>query len=233
MAGAGSRFEKAGFTFPKPLIEIDSKPMIQWVIESLGLNANFIFIVQKEHQKKYNISSILRMLSPKCKIIYLDHLTEGAACTSLLAKKYINNSNPLIISNADQFIEWDSSKTMYKFYTKKIDGGILVFDSIHPKWSYAKIDKNKYVTEVAEKKVISRHATVGVYYWSKGKDYVNCAEKMIKKNIRIKNEFYICPVYNEALKNKKKIIIETVDKMWGLGTPEDLDFFEKKKILNK
>ena len=122
---------------------------------------------------------------------------------------------------------------MYKFYTKKIDGGILVFDSIHPKWSYAKIDKNKYVTEVAEKKVISRHATVGVYYWSKGKDYVNCAEKMIKKNIRIKNEFYICPVYNEALKNKKKIIIETVDKMWGLGTPEDLDFFEKKKILNK
>ena len=230
MAGAGSRFEKAGYIFPKPLIEIDNKPMIQWVIESLGINANFIYIVQKEHQKKYNISSILRILSPKCKIIYLDHLTEGAACTSLLAKKYINNSNPLIIANSDQFIEWDSSKAMYNFYTKKIDGGILVFESIHPKWSYVKTDKKNNVTEVAEKKVISKNATVGVYFWKKGKEYVKYAEQMIKKNIRVKNEFYICPVYNEAINDKKKIIIDTVDKMWGLGTPEDLDFFIKKKF---
>lgn len=232
MAGAGSRFKKAGFTFPKPLIEIDRKPMIQWVIDSLGLNANFIFIVQKEHQKKYNISSILKILAPKCKIIYLDHLTEGAACTSLLAKKYINNSNPLIISNSDQFIEWNNSQIMYKFYSKKVDGGILVFDSIHPKWSYAKVDKNKFVTSVAEKKVISRNATVGVYYWRKGSNYIKYAEKMIKKNLRVNNEFYICPVYNEAIADKKKITIELVDQMWGLGTPEDLDAFIKQKINN-
>ena len=231
MAGAGSRFSAAGFTFPKPLIEVDNKPMIQLVIESLGLKANFIFIVQKKHQKKYNVSSILKILAPKCKIIYLDSMTEGAACTSLLAKKFINNSNPLIIANSDQFIEWNSCQIMYKFYTKKIDGGILVFDSIHPKWSYAKINKSNYVCEVAEKKVISRNATVGVYYWRKGNDYIKYAEKMIKKNIRVNNEFYICPVYNEAIKDKKKIIIEDVKKMWGLGTPEDLDFFIKKKIL--
>ena len=122
MAGAGSRFSAAGFTFPKPLIEVDNKPMIQLVIESLGLKANFIFIVQKKHQEKYNVSSILKILAPKCKIIYLDSMTEGAACTSLLAKKLINNSNPLVIANSDQFIEWNSSQTMYKFYTKKIDG---------------------------------------------------------------------------------------------------------------
>ena len=230
MAGAGSRFEKAGYTFPKPLVEADNKPMIQWVIESLNLDSNYIFLVQREHQQKYNISSTLKILKPNCKIVYLDGVTEGAACTTLLAKKFINNDNPLIIANSDQFIEWDTSKTMYNFYSKKIDGGILCFNSSHPKWSYAKVDKNNYVKKVAEKKVISNNATVGLYFWKKGKDYVNYAEKMIKKNIRVNNEFYVCPVYNEAIQDNKKIIIDRADKMWGLGTPEDLDFFIKNKL---
>ena len=149
--------------------------------------------------------------------------------TTLLAKKYINNINPLIIANSDQYIEWNSSQTMYKFYSKNIDGGILIFDSIHPKWSYAKTNNNNYVTSVAEKKVISRNATVGVYYWKKGNDYVKYADQMIKKNIRVNNEFYVCPVFNQAINDKKKIITEKVEKMWGLGTPEDLDIFIKKK----
>ena len=233
MAGAGSRFEKAGYTFPKPLVEIDNKPMIQWVIESLDIDANYIFLVQKEHQRKFNISSMLKILISSCKIIYIDKLTEGAACTTLLAKKYINNNSPLIISNSDQFLEWNSSRTMYNFNSKSIDGGILCFNSSHPKWSYALTDKNNYVIKVAEKKVISKNATVGLYYWRKGKDYVKYAEQMIKKNIRINNEFYVCPVYNEAIKAKKKIIIDKVDKMWGLGTPEDLDFFVKNKLSKK
>ena len=116
---------------------------------------------------------------------------------------------------------------MYNFSTKKIDGGILTFDAIHPKWSYAKVDKNKVVTEVAEKKVISNHATVGVYYWKKGNDFVKYAEKMIQQNIRVNNEFYVCPVFNEAIKDKKIIKISDVDSMWGLGTPEDLDYYLK------
>tara|TARA_B100000427_G_scaffold324265_1_gene329122 strand:+ start:22 stop:726 length:705 start_codon:yes stop_codon:yes gene_type:complete len=228
MAGAGKRFQDAGYIFPKPIIEINKKPMIQWVIESLNVKANYIFIVQQEHNQKYNLQSVLKMMDPNCKVVELDKLTEGAACTTLIAKEFINNSNPLIIANSDQFIEWDSSKTMYKFTTKKIDGAILTFESIHPKWSYAKCDKNNFVKEVAEKKVISKNATVGVYYWSKGKDYVKYAEQMIKKNIRVNNEFYVCPVYNEAIQDKKKVIIENVDKMWGLGTPEDLNYFNLK-----
>jgi len=228
MAGSGKRFQDAGYIFPKPIIEINNKPMIQWVIESLNVKANYIFIVQREHNQKYNLQSVLKMMDPNCKVVELDKLTEGAACTTLLAKEFINNSNPLIIANSDQFIEWDSSKTMYKFTTKKIDGAILTFESIHPKWSYAKCDKNNFVTEVAEKKVISKNATVGVYYWSKGKEYVKYAEQMIKKNIRVNNEFYVCPVYNEAIQDKKKVIIENVEKMWGLGTPEDLNYFNLK-----
>ena len=230
MAGAGSRFKEAGYIFPKPLIEINNKPMIQCVIDSLNLEGNFIFIVQKEHQDKYNINSVLKILKPNCKIIELDEITEGAACTTLLAKKYIDNNNPLIIANSDQYIEWDSIKSMYNFNSKKIDGSILTFNAIHPKWSYAKTDKNNFVTEVAEKKVISKNATVGVYFWKKGNDYVKYAEQMIKKNIRVNNEFYVCPVFNEAISDKKKIIIDPVHKMHGLGTPQDLNDF---LILNK
>ena len=226
MAGQGSRFAKAGYTFPKPLIEIENKPMIQWVINSIDINANYIFLIQKEHQKKYNIKSLLSMLKPNCKIIEINKVTQGAACTALLAKRFINDNNPLIIANSDQYIEWNSNKTMYEFTSKKLDGGILTFEAYHPKWSYAKInEKNKLVTEVAEKNVISKHATVGVYYWKKGKDFVKYATRMIKKNIRVTNEFYICPVYNEALKDNKKISISKVNKMYGLGTPEDLETF--------
>ena len=225
MAGAGKRFLDAGYMFPKPLIEIDNKPMIQIVIESLNLDANYIFIIQKDHQKKFNIKSVLNILKPNCKIIELDHLTEGAACTTLLAKKFINNSDPLIIANSDQYIEWNTSKVLYDFNSKNLDGAILTFESIHPKWSYAKCDKDNFVTEVAEKKVISKNATVGVYYWKRGSDYVSSAEKMIKKNTRINNEFYVCPVYNEFLSKNKKVKIHNVNKMFGLGTPEDLENF--------
>tara|TARA_A100001011_G_scaffold334250_1_gene362490 strand:+ start:57 stop:1433 length:1377 start_codon:yes stop_codon:yes gene_type:complete len=227
MAGEGSRFVKAGYTFPKPMIEIHQKPMIQLIVESLGLKGNFFFIVRSDHIKKYNINSLLKIISPNCKIIVIDKLTEGAACTVLLAKKYINNKKPLVIANSDQFIEWSASKTMYNFSNKKIDGGILTFDSVHPKWSYAKLGKNEVVTEVAEKKVISKHATAGIYYWKKGQEFVKYAEKMIKKNIRVNKEFYVCPVFNQAILDKKIIKIQDVDSMWGLGTPEDLDYFLK------
>ena len=121
MAGAGSRFADAGYIFPKPLIEIDKKPMIQWVVESLNIKANYIFIIQKEHQKKYNIKSVLQILKPSCKIVELDSITEGAACTTLLAKKFINNNNPLIIANSDQYVEWNSAKSIYNFISQKLN----------------------------------------------------------------------------------------------------------------
>ena len=227
MAGAGSRFQQAGYTFPKPLIDVKGKPMIQTVVENLNVEANFIFIVQKEHRENYNLDTLLNLITPNCKVVEVNSLTEGAACTTLLAKEYINNDAPLLIANSDQFAEWDSNEFMYKMVEQNVDAGILSFKSTHPKWSFAKVNEFGYVTEVAEKKPISDIATVGIYYWAKGSDYVKYAEQMISKNIRVNNEFYVCPVFNEAIKDNKKIKTFNIEKMWGLGTPEDLQYFLK------
>lgn len=229
MAGAGSRFEKAGYTFPKPLIDVKGKPMIQVVVDNLNIDANFIFIVQKSHREKYNLDTLLNLITPDCKIVEVDGVTEGAACTTLLAKEFIDNDNPLVMANSDQFIEWDSNEFMYKMNETDCDGGIVTFTSVHPKWSFAKIDDSGYVTEVAEKNPISNIATVGVYYWKKGSDYVKFSEQMIQKNIRVNNEFYVCPVFNEAISDNKKIKTFNIKQMWGLGTPEDLNYYLEKK----
>lgn len=229
MAGAGSRFEKAGYSFPKPLIDIKGKPMIQTVVDSLNINANYIFLVQKSHYEKYSLQHTLNLIAPNCKIIQVDGMTEGAACTTLLAEELINNDKPLLIANSDQYLDWDSNQFMYSMIADEVDGGILTFPSKHPKWSYAKLDEGGFVSEVAEKKPISEYATVGVYYFKKGSDYVEGAKQMISKNIRTNNEFYVCPVYNQCINNEKKykIFNITESNMWGLGTPEDLDFFLK------
>tara|TARA_R110000796_G_scaffold240317_3_gene361344 strand:+ start:528 stop:1889 length:1362 start_codon:yes stop_codon:yes gene_type:complete len=225
MAGAGSRFEKAGYTFPKPLIEVKKKPMIQVVVENLNIKANFIYVVQKSHREKYNLDALLSLITPGCKIVETEGMTEGAACTALLAKDYINSDAPLFFANSDQFVEWDSNEFLYKMNETDADGGIVSFTATHPKWSFAKIDDKGLVTEVAEKKPISDIATVGYYYWKHGADFVKYAEQMIEKDIRVNGEFYVCPVFNEAIGDNKQIRTFNVDGMWGLGTPEDLNYF--------
>jgi|TARA_R110002074_G_scaffold10220_1_gene39261 HAD superfamily hydrolase (TIGR01509 family) len=230
MAGAGSRFEQAGYTFPKPLIEVNGKPMIQVVVENLNIDAKHIFIVQKSHYEKYNLKYLLNLITNNnCEIVQVNGITEGAACTTLLAKKFIDNDEPLVMANSDQFVEWDSNEFMYSMIADNIDGGMLTFEATHPKWSFAKLDDKGFVSEVAEKKPISNIATVGVYYWTKGSDYVKYAEQMIDKDIRTNNEFYVCPAYNEAIEDNKKIKIFPIKKMWGLGTPEDLDTYLNEK----
>jgi HAD superfamily hydrolase (TIGR01509 family) len=225
MAGAGSRFEQAGYTFPKPLIDVKGKPMIQVVVDNLNMDANYIYVVQKAHREKYNLDTLLNLITPGCKIVETNGLTEGAACTALLAKEFINNDAPLFFANSDQFVEWDSNEFMYKMNETKADGGIVTFKAIHPKWSFAKINELGLVTEVAEKNPISDNATVGYYFWKQGSDFVKYAEEMIAKDIRVNNEFYVCPVFNQAIEAGKEIRTFNINKMWGLGTPEDLNYY--------
>ena len=224
-AGAGSRFADKGYIFPKPLIEVHGKPMIEMVVRNLNIQGNYIFLVQKEHYEKYNMKYLLNLIVPNCKIVLVDGVTDGACRTTLLAREYINNNNPLLICNSDQFLEWDANQCMYAFKNDNIDGGILTFNATHPKWSYARLDDNGYVSEVIEKKVISNHATCGLYYFKHGSDYIKYADKMIEDNFRVNGEFYVAPTIDFAVKDGKKFKIKTVDAMWGTGTPNDLEYF--------
>ena len=232
MAGAGKRFEEVGYSFPKPLIDVNGKPMIQVVVESLNIDAKYIYVVQKEHYEKYNLKHLLNLISPKCEIIQIDEMTEGAACTTLLADTYIDNDEPLLIANSDQYLDWNSNEFMYSMIADDIDGGILTFTATHPKWSFAKLDDSGFVERVAEKDPISNIATVGVYFWNRGSDYIKFTKQMIEKDIRTNDEFYVCPVYNEAIEDGKKIKTFHIDRkqMWGLGTPEDLKRYVNEKL---
>lgn len=244
MAGMGSRFVKAGYSDPKPFIPINGKPMIQRVIENLIPYEphRFIFLARRDH-KDY-IEKHMRFIT---NVIYVDKVTEGAACTVLLAKDLIDNDDSLIIANSDQIVEWnDMSKVEYcsaQYANNRVvwkesnniqdmincatrryySAMIATFDASHPKWSYAKVRDDGLVIEVAEKKAISNKATVGIYYYKHGRAFVKYAEQMIAKDIRVNGEFYVCPVFNEFIESALTIGIYPIRTMMGLGTPEDLE----------
>ena len=231
MAGEGSRFAKEGYTFPKPLIDVNGKPMIQSVVENLDFNANYIFLVRKAHLEKYEglEDTLQRITNGKCTSVEVDGLTEGAACTALLAKEHIDNDDDLLIANSDQIIEYSPENfNLMRELMPNVDAMVYTFEAVHPKWSFVKTNSRGIITEVAEKKPISNIATCGIYWYRKGSDFVKCAEQMIEKDIRVNNEFYIAPVYNELINNGGTLVPFYVHEMWGVGTPEDLRSFLEK-----
>lgn len=231
MAGAGSRFAKEGYTFPKPLIDVNGRPMIQTVVENLDFDCEYVFLVRKEHVEKYSglINTLDRITNGKFEYVVVDGLTEGAACTALLAEKYIDNEEDLLIANSDQFIEYAPQNFLMLKSLTACDAIVYTFNAVHPKWSFVKTNSRGYVTEVAEKRPISNIATCGIYWYRKGSDFVKYAKQMIDKDIRVNNEFYIAPVYNELISDGKTLIPFYVHKMWGIGTPEDLKYFLEAK----
>lgn len=231
MAGRGSRFLKAGYSMPKPLIDIWGHPMIEYVVRNLTPNCEhrFIFICQEEHLEKYSLERKLKKVSPGCKILTIDHITEGAACTVLLAEQYIDNEDALMIANSDQYVDTNINNYLLKMGNS--DGIIMTMPASDPKWSFIKYDENGFVTLVREKEVISKEATVGIYNYRRGSDFVKFAHQMIEKDIRVNGEFYVAPVYNEMINNGLKVsFCDVGNKMYGLGTPDDLDFFLKQNV---
>jgi dTDP-glucose pyrophosphorylase len=232
MAGEGSRFAKEGYTFPKPLIDVNGRPMIQTVVENLDFNCEYVFLVRAEHIEKYSglLDTLDRITNGNFKHVVVDKRSQGAACTALLAEEYINNDDDLLIANSDQFIEYEPQNfNMLKEQTS-VDAIVYTFNATHPKWSFVKTNARGFVTEVAEKKPISDIATCGIYWYRKGSDFVNYAKQMIDREIRVNGEFYIAPVYNEMIKDGKTLIPFFVNKMHGLGTPEDLNTFLKRSV---
>jgi NDP-sugar pyrophosphorylase family protein len=230
MAGEGSRFKSAGYTEPKPFIQVLEKTLIEHVLDNLYVkNARYILIARSEHlisQKKI-VHRIKRKFNVE--FIKINKLTEGAVMTILHAYHLIDNKIPLLIANSDQIVDIDINLFINDSKKRNLDGSILTFvDKFKSnKWSFVKLNKFGLVKEVKEKQVISKYATSGIYYFSKGCYFVNSAIKMIINNDRVNGEFYTCPIYNYAVKNDLKIGTYNIKQslMHGLGTPEDLNSY--------
>jgi beta-phosphoglucomutase-like phosphatase (HAD superfamily)/choline kinase len=230
MAGDGRRFLDKGYQKPKPLIKINNKTMIEVVHKNINISGKYIFVAKKQHVDDFELNKTIFSFCKNFVLVEQDIKLDGAVKSCLLAKDYIDNDQPLIIANSDQYISWDSKKAIDYFLKSGVDGAILTFKANDTKWSYVKRNKYNIVSAVAEKNVISNEATCGIYFWRKGSDFVKYAEQMVEKGIKTNNEFYVCPVYNEAIEDEKIIVAYLVDQMYGLGTPEDLQSFLQKRI---
>lgn len=234
MAGRGSRFADAGFLDPKPMIPVGGRPMIEWVIDNIKPTRahHFIFLCLGEHLEKYpQVGAQLRKLCPGCDIIPVDQVTEGAACTVLLARDLIDSEAPLMIANSDQIVDLSIDSYLDAADEAGADGWIMTFWADHPKWSYCRIGSDGNVTEVVEKQVVSHDATVGIYNFRRGSDFVRSADRMIARDLRVNGEFYVAPTYNQLIEESCKIIVKATgregDGMYGLGIPSDLELFKQ------
>lgn len=239
MAGAGSRFASAGYIDPKPLIKVHDVPMIKLIIENLRPKQEhrFIFICQYEHVVKYELDQKLKLWAPNSTLVQVDGVTDGAACTVLAAESLLDNDSQLMIANSDQFVDVLIDDYLAEMKTRDLDGLIMTMKAHDPKWSFVGLSVDGLVTSVVEKQVISDEATVGIYNYKFGSDFVKAAKLMIQNNLRVNGEFYVAPAYNQLIAEGCKVGIYNIGiegaGMHGLGIPADLDLFLKLPLSKK
>jgi len=230
MAGKGLYFSENEYPFPKPLIEIGQKTVIEHVIDNLSGAAKkvqFIFVLNSADCRKFHLDSTLNIITEhQCKIIRLDNDTRGAACSALMAIDYIGNNQPLLIANADQVFNDPIQALLAPF--KDADAGVVTFESVHPRWSYVRLNAQKEVVETAEKRPISRHAIAGLYYFRQGQDFINCAMQSIRKDSNVNGSYFIAPTLNEMILQGKKILTNPVarDRYHTFYTPQKIQEYE-------
>ncbi|MGB6329377.1 MAG: glycosyltransferase family 2 protein [Halarcobacter sp.] len=233
LAGKNQFFSETEYPFPKPLIELNDKTMIELVInnfDTIKEKKQFIFIVNSDDCKKYHLDNVLNLLTnDNCKIIQINYDTKGAACSAMMAIEYINNEEPLIIANADQLFDDDLGEVISTF--NNVDGGVISFESIHPRWSYVRVDEHNYIVETAEKRPLSKHAIAGFFYFKEGKDFIDSAMNMIKKDVNVNKLYYISPTFNEMVLNNKKLTVKTIDndKYHTFYTPQKIKEYARLK----
>jgi NDP-sugar pyrophosphorylase family protein len=231
IAGRGSRFAVAGYAQPKPLIPVHGRPMIDLVVRNVRPRTahRFVFLALQEHLDRYPLRETLEAVAPECPIVPVTTGTEGAACTVLLARDLIDSDAPLMLANSDQWVDLDIDDYLAVLSRTQADGLIMTMTATDPKWSFVEQDAAGRVTRVVEKEPVSDEATVGIYNFARGRDFVWAADRMIAQDLRVNGEFYVAPTYNELIARGARIVIHNVGRegagMHGLGIPADLEAF--------
>jgi dTDP-glucose pyrophosphorylase len=232
MSGSSQAFKDAGFAYPKNLVEIAGQPLLQRVLDRLAplkeIEARFICVLRQDENAKHHTAAVIHLIDPGAKVIELRGNTSGAACSALMAVDHIDNDDPLIIVNGDQLLDVNLVQVVKGFRAKRLDGGIVVFEDVHPRWSFVKTDDNGRVIETAEKRPISRLATAGCYYFGKGSDFVLAATEMIKKDAHVNGLFYVCPAFNELVLRQRNIGVHQIARSAyrSLAAPSDVHSYE-------
>lgn len=231
MGGSDEAFREHGYVYAKPLIEIDGRPLIEHVLDPLRkvVDGQRIFVIRKEDDLRYHMREVLRLLDPRAHVIRADGPTAGAACTALLAIEHIDSDEELVIANSDQVIDFDLQTTIESFRRRGLDAGTVVFDSVHPRWSFVKTDDDGLVIEASEKRPISRNATAGIYYFREGRLFVDAAKKMLIKQASVNGGFFVCPSFNELILAQMRVGVERIERAQytSLATPQAVEEYEQ------
>ncbi len=232
-SGDDKAFKESGYLYPKNLTEINGTPMIENVLKGFGSiieNCDQLLLTMRQNEiDKYHTSQVARLLYPEAKIVSVPNIAQGAACAVLLAASDIDNDEELVVMNGDIIIEEMLMPAIEDFRKRDLDGGAITIESVHPRWSFVKCDEDGYMIEAAEKRPISKNATVGIYYYKHGKDYVEAAKNMIRKDACVNGIFYICPAFNELILMQKKLGIYMINREnnYSLANPDGVEAYLK------
>jgi dTDP-glucose pyrophosphorylase len=232
IAGPDEAFARKRNSYGKMLAEIDGIPLIEHVWKSLsGIKAEkVVFVIKKKDSDNYQLDQVLKLMIPGCSVVFANGPTAGAACTCLLAIDHISRKDELVVVNGDQVIETDFEKTLIRFRKEKYDSGTIIFDSIHPRWSFVKLDEFGFVIEAAEKRPISRYATAGFFYFKRGEMFIDGAMDAIRKSASVNNQYFICPVLNQLILKNLRVGVHKIERAayHSLSTPKNVNQFESK-----
>lgn len=231
MGGDDALFREHGHPFAKPVVEIAGRPLVEHAFDGLATipGARFIFVIRKEDDLRFYLRDVLQLMAPGAVVIRADGETAGAACTALLAIEHIDSDEELLIANGDQVLRTDLGAALDGFRGRDLDGGTLVFDSVHPRWSFVRTDAEGLVVEAAEKRPVSRNATAGVYYFRRGRDFVEAAKNTIRKGASVNGRYFVCPTFNEMVLAQKRIGVQRIRRgdYISLATPQAVEDYEQ------
>lgn len=237
MAGSDELFKRHGYSWTKALVEIDGRPLVEHAFECIQpLRADaYVFVVRKQDDLRFHLHHVLNLLDADAIVVRADGETAGAACTVLLAIEHIDNDDELIITNGDQVLAFDVMAAVESFREQNLDAATVVFDSVHPRWSFVRVDDDNLVIEAAEKRPLSRNATAGFYYFKRGRDFVACAFDMIRKGASTNGAYFVCPTFNEMILRQKRVGIHRIDREQyiSLATPRAVEDYEQALLARK